>query len=334
MLGAEMFQLMLIHCLFIHLETVLHCAVQFAHSLGMTNVVHMQKFQKFLLAVVYLYFLLVFQHMMIFGVHVMEYYQLILHIVIQFFFFWLLQQVKLLLTVANMHLLIYIPCLKYIYDTILFNTDGMKDILITTSIATAASFNSSLNDVITSKFNAFGIITMILSLLQLITVLVLHGIIFLIGMECTRVFCFVKQFLALFWKKSGTVSLDLTQITINLVGFASLASQLVKLDVIYAILVIFGCLGAGIMYYIAISHGINTAGINTTVMNENGRNLIKFDIISVGIDVIIILLLNLLCLIRILLISIKYLVIYSVTSDSYNGCKDVFVLVGCELFVV
>ena len=254
----------------------------------------------------------------------MEYYQLILHIIIQFLLFWLLLHVKLVLTIANMHLLIHIACLQCIYDTILFNTDGIRDISITTSIASAVSFNSSLNDVITSKFNAFGISTIKISLLQLITVLVLHGIIFLIGMECTRVFCFAKQFLASFWHKSDTISLDLTQITINLVGFASLASQLVIMDVIHAILVIFGCLGAGIMYYIAISNGINTGGINTTVMNENGCNLLKIDIISVELDAIITLVLNLLCLTLILSVNIKFLAICSVISDSYNECKDVF----------
>ena len=289
--------------------------------------IRMQKFQKFLLVLLYLYFLLVFQHMMILCIHVMEYYQLILHIAIQFLLFWLLRHVKLLLTVANMHLLIHISRLQCIYDTTLFNTDGIKDMLIATSIATAASFNSSLNDAITSKFNAFGINSIIISLSPLIKVIALRGRIFVIGMECARVFCFAKQFLALFWNKSDAISLDLTQITINLVGFASLASQLVTMDVIYAILVIFGCLGVGIMDYAAISNGINTARTNTTVVNENEYNLIKIGIISVGIDVIITLLLNLLCLIRILPISINVLAIYSVTSDITIGARMYSILV-------
>ena len=301
MFVAGMFQSMLIHCLFCCLETVLRCAAQLAHSLVMTNVVRMQKFQKFLLVVLYLYFLLVF-----------GYYQLTLHILIQFSLFWVLRYVKLLLTVANMQLLIHIACWQCIYDTILFDTDGINDILIATSIATA-SFNSSLNGAITSKFNAFGINSIIVSLLPFIKVIALYGRIFVIDMECTRLFCFVKQFLAIFWNKSDAISLDLTYITINLVGFAFLTSQLVTMDVICAILVIFGCLGVGIMYCIAISNGIDTGRTNTTVVNENGYDLIKIGIISVRIDVI-----------RILSISIKFLVMYSVTSDGYNGCKDVF----------
>ena len=250
----------------------------------------------------------------------MEYYQLILHILIQFSLFWLLRHVKLLLTVANMHLLIYIACLQCIYDTILFDIDGIKHILIATSIATAVSFNSSLNDAITSKFNAFGINSIIVSLLPFVKVIALYGRIFVIGMECARVFCFAKQFLAIFRNKSDAISLDLSRITINLVGFASIASESATMDVICAILVIFGCLCLGIMYCIVISNGINTTRTNTTVVNENCYDLFKIGIISVRIDVIdviITLLLNLLCLIRILSVSIKF-------SAIYNGCKDVF----------
>ena len=140
-----------------------------------------------------------------------------------------------------MQLLIHIACWQCIYDTILFDTDGINDTLIATSIATAVSFNSSLNDAITSKFNACGINSMIISLLPLIKLPVLHGRIFVIGMECTRVFCFAKLFLAIFWNKSDAISLGLTDTTINLVGFASLASQLVTMDVICAILMTFGC---------------------------------------------------------------------------------------------
>ena len=64
------------------------------------------------------------------------------------------------------------------------------------------------------------------------------------------------------------------------------------------------------MHYIAISKDVNTPRTNTIVVNENEYNLIKIGSISVGIDVIITLLLNLLCLIRILSISIKFLGIY------------------------
>ena len=171
----------------------------------------------------------------------------------------------------------------------------------------------SLIDIIILTVDALGINTMIILLLPLITAIALCGIIF----------CFTKQFLALFWNKSDTISLGLGQITINSVGFVYLASQLIKMDVIRAILVIFGCPGVGIMYYITISNGINTNGINTTMVNENEYNLIKFDIIAVGIGIIAVILLNSACLTHILSTRIKFFAIYNVTNDSYNRYKDV-----------
>ena len=124
-----------------------------------------------------------------------------------------------------MYLLIHIAYLQCIYDTItLFSADGINDMSIATSIGTAISFNSSLNDAVKTKFNAFGIDS-IISLLPLIKVIALYGRIFVIGMECTREFCFAKQFLALFANNSDAISLELTQITIDLVGFISLMSQ-------------------------------------------------------------------------------------------------------------
>ena len=160
---------------------------------------------------------------------------------------------------------------------------------------------SSLIDIITLTVDAFAINTMIiLLLLPLITVIALHGITFFIAI----------QFLTLSWNKRDAISLDSSKITINLTVFVHLASQLVIIDVIYAILVIFDCLGAGIMYYIVILNGINT-----TVANENRCNLI-------GIDVIAVVLLNSSCLTHILLIMIKFLAIYNVTDDCYDGYKD------------
>ena len=92
MSGRVKLVLMLIHSLFVHLETVLHCSVQSGYSVGM------QKFQKFRVIVLYLYRTLVFQHIVVFG-------KLVSNILMQFLSFWLIHG-KLLLMVTNKHFLI------------------------------------------------------------------------------------------------------------------------------------------------------------------------------------------------------------------------------------
>ena len=73
MYGREKIQMMLIHSLFSRLETVLDCLVMI-----MINTIDMQKFEKFLQIWLYLCYWLVFQHIIVFFIHVMEYCQLFL----------------------------------------------------------------------------------------------------------------------------------------------------------------------------------------------------------------------------------------------------------------
>ena len=87
----------------------------------------------------------------------MDYYPLILDIILQFLLLLLLRHV------ANKRLLIDIPCLRYTFDTMLFVMDETKNTLIRISTTTAVSFNSSLNDTIKYTFNPFGINTIIIS---------------------------------------------------------------------------------------------------------------------------------------------------------------------------
>ena len=162
-----------IQSLFIHLETVLHCSMWSEHCL-VINTVGTQKFEKFLQIVLYLFYWLVFQHIMVFFIHVMEQCQLILHILMQLLSFWLLRQTKLLLIATNKHLSIDISGLQCIYNTMLFIIYGIKYTSIT-SITAEVSFNSSLIDVITPRFIAFNSIKIIISLLQLIIVIALQN---------------------------------------------------------------------------------------------------------------------------------------------------------------
>ena len=63
---------------------------------------------------------------------------------------------------------------------------------------------------------------------------------------------------------------------------------------IYKIFVTFGFLSACIMYHNVTSNGMNTTFVTAMIVNEIRCNLIRIDIISVGIDAIITILLNLL----------------------------------------
>ena len=161
-----------------------------------------------------------------------------------------LQNGRFLLRITNKHFPIDISCSQCIHDTILLTCieiiDGIKYTSIRTSSTTAVSFNLSLIDV-------FDGIRIIISLLQLI--IMWDEIIF------------SNIFLTLFWNKSDhdVVSLDLTQIIFIVVEFASVAHELVRMDVIYAIFVAFCCMGAYIMYR-------NVTVINTIVINENDCN--------------------------------------------------------------
>lgn len=175
MCGSQKFQMMWIHSLFIHLETVYPCSVWSDHCLVIINTVGMQKFEKFLQILLYLCCWVVFQHIMIFRMHGMEYCQLILHILFQMLSYWLLRHTKLLLIATNKYWSINISCYQCIYDTILFIIDGIKYISKTASGTARVSFNLSLIDVITSRFIVFNSIKIIIPLLQLVIMIVLHG---------------------------------------------------------------------------------------------------------------------------------------------------------------
>ena len=162
--------MMLIHSLFIRVEAVLDYLMWSDDCVVMItiNTVGMQKFRKFLQIVIYLcFFWLVFQHIMVFLIHVMEYCQLILDILIQLLSFWLLRHIILPIDISG---------LQSIYDIILFIIVGIKYISIRSSSTAEVSFNLSL----VIAFNSIKII---------ISLLALNGIItFLIGTQCVRVF--------------------------------------------------------------------------------------------------------------------------------------------------
>ena len=224
---------------------VFHADMQSSGGFVIMNVVFLQKF------------------VMVFCVHVMDSFQLIS---IQFLLFWLVRYAKLQLMVVNLHFLFDILCLQCVYGTIWFVIDRIIDVSITTSITIVISFNLLLNDIITAKFSILSINRMTISLLQSVTASVWHGNnIFNCYAILTYIWCFVKQFLTLFW--DGAIILRLAKITVNLLGFVFVAYQSMTM-------------GASIVYRNIILNFINA-------MNEIGHNLMKIDIISSSIGIII-----------------------------------------------